>query len=215
MRRRQSPFSRLWKLILLGALAGVIFVIYDGMKHPLQPTVTAIQTPTMPPTTTPSEIAQNPQPTPQPTIQTGIIAKAELVVPETNITAPIIDVFLDGESWDISQLGDNVGHLQGTSWFDQSAGNVVLSGHVHRRNGMPGIFHNLKDLDVGDPISVIYQNQRRDYIVSERRTVEPTDLEPLYPSDDERLTLITCDDYDLFQGTYQKRVIVVATRVNS
>ncbi len=211
MRRRQSPFSRLWKLILLGAVAGGIFVVYDGMRSPAQPTVAAIQSPTAP-STPPVQTAV---PTPQPTVQTGIISKAELVVPESNITAPIIDVFLDGESWDVSQLGDNVGHLQGTSWFDQGKGNIVLSGHVERRNGMPGIFYNLKNLQIGDPISVIYQNQKRDYVVSERRTVDPTDLQPLYPTDDERLTLITCDEYDIFQGTYQQRVIVVATRINS
>lgn len=213
VRRRQSASSQLMKLILLGIFAGAIFVVYDSLRRPNGPTVAVIATATVFSTITPQSLT----PTLQPTFKAGIVSKAELVVPNSNIAAPIIDVFLDGETWDVSQLGDNVGHLQGTGWFDEGSTNVVLSGHVQRKSGLPGIFYNLKDLKIGDPISVIYQNERRDYVVSENRLVDPTDLQPLYPSEDERITLITCDEssYDLLQGTYQQRVIVVATRITS
>jgi LPXTG-site transpeptidase (sortase) family protein len=211
VRRRQSTGSQLLKLIILGILAGGLFVIYDSFRQPDAPSVAMIPTPTQ--FTTPVPLSGTP--TLQPTVQAGMVSKAELIVPNSNIAAPIIDVFLDGESWDVSQLGDNIGHLQGTSWFDEGAGNVVLSGHVERRNGRPGIFYNLKNLQVGDPISVVYQNVKRDYVVSETRLVDPTDLQPLYPTNDERITLITCDDYDILQNSYQKRIIVVATRVST
>jgi LPXTG-site transpeptidase (sortase) family protein len=210
-RRRQSTGSQLFKLIILGILAGGLFVVYDTLRQPSVPTVAIIPTAA----TTVATTAPEDAPTVAPTIQAGMISKAELIVPNSSIAAPIIDVFLDGESWDVSQLGDNIGHLEGTSWFDQGVGNVVLSGHVERRNGRPGIFYNLKDLKVGDSISVVYDNVRRDYVVQSTRMVEPSDLQPLYPTDDDRITLITCDSYDLLQDNYQQRVIVVATRVNT
>jgi LPXTG-site transpeptidase (sortase) family protein len=213
VRRRQSSGSRFLKLIILGVFAGAVFVLYDNFRQPDAPTVAVIPTSTAR-VTAPSQTGIE-FPTPQPTFQAGLIKKAELIVPNSNIAAPIIDVYLDGESWDVSQLGDNVGHLQGTDWFSEDVGNVVLSGHVERRSGLPGIFYNLKDLQIGDPISVIYENEKRDYVVRETRLVEPTDLQPLYSTEDERITLITCDSYDLLADAYQKRVIVVATRVNS
>jgi sortase (surface protein transpeptidase) len=35
----------------------------------------------------------------------------------------------------------------------------------------------------------------------------------LYPTDTDRITLITCDSYDFLQNTYQDRLVVVADRV--
>jgi LPXTG-site transpeptidase (sortase) family protein len=209
--RKRSPFANLFSLILLGMLAGIIFVIYDNATSPINQPMNPVATLTTVAPTSPGTI-QTPLPSPaEPSV--GLMVEATLYIPQAGISAPIIQVFLDGESWDVSQLGDNVGHLQGTAWLDQP-GNIVLSGHVERRNGRPGIFAGLRNLEAGAEIIVMYEGIERRYSVSERKTVEPNDLTPLYPVDKDLLTLITCDAYDFFQNTYQKRVVVVAERVS-
>lgn len=43
------------------------------------------------------------------------------------------------------------------------------------------------------------------------RSTEPDDLSVLYPSAQNMLTLITCDNYDFVSNTYLTRTIVTAT----
>lgn len=212
-RRKRSPFANLFSLILIGMMAGIIFTIYvnlntpPGMTQPLTSIATLAST-SIPITPTPE------LPSTSSLSAAGMVTEASLYIPSAGVSAPIIQVFLDGESWDVSQLGDNIGHLQGTAWLDQP-GNIVLSGHVERRSGRPGIFATLRDLEAGDEVIVVYQGSERRYTVSTLTTVEPDDLTPLYPTNVDQLTLITCDAYDFFQNTYQKRVVVVAERTNS
>jgi LPXTG-site transpeptidase (sortase) family protein len=204
-RRRRSPFANISSLILLGILAGIIFVLYDNFTHPSTPAPQPSFTATPEPTATPT--------IPTATTSAGIVQQASLYIPGAAVSAPIIPVYLKGGSWDVTQLGDNIGHLEGTGWLDKP-GNIVLSGHVERRNGRPGIFASLSDLSRGDEIILLTQGIERRYRVSDLRTVEPTDLTPLYPTTSDVLTLITCDEYDFLQNTYQKRTVVVAERLS-
>jgi LPXTG-site transpeptidase (sortase) family protein len=135
-----------------------------------------------------------------------------LSIPELGVYSPIIEVFLDGVSWDVTRLGIDVGHLQGTAWLDEP-GNIVLSGHVELSDGRKGAFRDLEQISIGRRVSVVYAGQTRHYEVVEQYEVDPTDLTPLYPSDGDRLTLITCGEYDFFSNTYLKRIVVVADRV--
>lgn len=155
------------------------------------------------------------QPTVQATQQAerGIISDATIFIPSAGVLAPIVEVFLDGQSWDVSKLGANVGHLQGTSWLD-APGNVVLSGHVEMANGGRGVFASLEELKEGEPIIVTYKGVERRYAVTELKHVEPDDLTPVFPTAGDRLTLITCDSYDFLQDAYLQRVVVVAERID-
>ncbi|HEX2618627.1 MAG TPA: class F sortase [Phototrophicaceae bacterium] len=195
-------------------MAGMIYLVYDQINSPsiqtLQITEVIEPTTTIDSTTASSVSLTSPL---APIATAGLAAEAELFIPEIGVSAAIIPVFLDGESWNVSQLGMNVGYLQGTAWLDQP-GNVVLSGHVELRDGRPGIFRELRDLSVGDQIIIVYQGSERTYQVSESLTVNPDDLTPLYPTETDRLTLITCDAYDFFQDSYQKRAVIVAERVS-
>jgi LPXTG-site transpeptidase (sortase) family protein len=120
-----------------------------------------------------------------------------------------VQAYLSGNSWDVSQIRANVGHLQGTSWVGQN-GNVVLSGHVERADGSAGVFANLDLVQVGDPIRLTVNGQERRYNVTEIRTTTPEDLSPIMPTRSERLTLITCGEYDFFQDAYLERLIIIA-----
>ena len=135
---------------------------------------------------------------------------------DPDINADIVDVYLDGQSWDVSQLGNNIGHLQGTGWFDK-AGNIGLAGHVEMADGRTGIFRNIEKMTKGDPILLTLGALKRNYVVTDIKRVKPDDLSILSPDAVDTITLITCDigAYDLLRNTYGDRVVVVAKRVQS
>lgn len=210
-RRRSSP---LLPLLFLGFIAGIGFLVYDNFIAKPQNAASPQQTITQEtvPTVADSGPTVQPAGSPVPGAQADI-ADASLFIPNAGIIAPIIRVYLDGTSWDISNLGMNVGHLQGTSWVDAGPGNIVLSGHVEMSDGRKGIFANIHDLKQGDVLILREGGEERHYAVTFTGTVQPDDLTPLYPSADDRLTLITCGNYDFFQDNYLERVVVVAERV--
>jgi LPXTG-site transpeptidase (sortase) family protein len=128
----------------------------------------------------------------------------------------IIDEFpLNGTSWTINPWETGVGHLQGTGWFD-SSGNIAIGGHSWMPNRTPGIFVNLHTLAAGDEIVVNVNGTDLRYAVSQVSNVSMYDLEVLYPTDVEQLTLITCDagSFDPEHQLYQRRVIVQAQRIH-
>lgn len=209
-RRRRSGVPNLLLLILLGVFGGIVFLVYDNANNAAPVVITEPIEVT--PVSTDAPVLDDAVPTPRPTAVTGIISQSELFIPSAGVTAPIIPVFLDGESWNVKQLGRNIGHLQGTTDLD-ATGNIVLSGHVEMSDGRRGIFADLNQIVVGDRVILRHENTERLYHVIELKQVSPDDLTPLYPSDEDRITLITCDEYDFFQDTYHKRIVVVAERV--
>jgi sortase A len=125
----------------------------------------------------------------------------------------MVQVYLDGVSWDIRSLGKNAGHLQGTPLPDEG-GNTVLSGHVEMADGSAGPFAPLKQISVGDVVEVTIQGQAWRYSVTEIITTTPDALQYVFPTDDDRLTLITCGNYDFLSNAYPDRLVVIATRIS-
>ena len=213
MRKRGQSGAIGW-MILFGVLGGVGFLVYNGFfaaSAPAAPVVTptaanfvsvadaALAAPRTPEA---GEIAPTPAPTP-----------ATLSIPNAGIRTAIIDVFIVDQTWDVSRLGMNAGHLQGTPRLHE-AGNIALVGHVEQSNGTPGVFAGLRRLRVGDLVHVEQGATVRDFRVIEMRTVAPDDLSVLYPSGTNRVTLITCEDYDFLSDSYQERYVVIAEEVN-
>src|SRR5690606_148895 len=137
---------------------------------------------------------------------------ARFYAPTAGIAGEIVETYLDGTSWDVSQLGPNVGHLQGTAWL-QDVGNVVLAGHVEMADGRKGIFAELDELQIGDPITLSQGNEEHTYQVTQKFSTTPDDMSVMYPSDKHRLTLITCAAYDFLSNSYEERFVVIAERV--
>lgn len=206
-RQRQSAASSVLTFIILGVIFGVGFLLYQQWRNPA-PAAPFVPTasPAPLPTLTPSAVtvASLTSATPRP--------QASLFLPTAGVTAPVIEVYLDGQSWDVKYLGQNAGHLQGTAWFGQT-GNIVLAGHVEMPDGRAGIFAGMSKLNVGDPVILSLSDQQQRYSIASITKVQPDDLSVLYPTEKDRLTLITCDSYDFLQNTYQDRVVVVADRV--
>jgi LPXTG-site transpeptidase (sortase) family protein len=210
-RKRRSPFRWIFLLLFVivgagGGLAAIYFFSPDW-SHPTPPTPTAEVA--IAATAVPTVIPDAPA---APTVRPDIPEGTRILIPSAGVVAPIVQVYLDGQSWDITHLGNNVGHLKGTAWLP-ATGNVVLLGHVELSDGGKGIFASLKDMHADDVIILETDSGEFRYQVSSVYETDPSDLTPLYPNDTSILTLITCDDYDFISNTYRTRTIVVAEMV--
>ena len=226
-RRRSTPFSSILKVIFIGILAGIGFLVYQSAQSDTPPSSAPIAQnldtlpPSLPNANSQSQTTANldgnaalSDTTLAAQSYAGSLGESTLFIPNNAVIAPIVETYLDGTSWDVSQLGTNVGHLQGTSWVNSGPGNIVLSAHVEMRDGNAGPFARIGDLQIGDRVFLNHGDEQWQYAVVEIKNVEPTDLTPLYPSQNELLTLITCDSYDFFRNTYQERTVVVAERIS-
>ncbi len=142
-----------------------------------------------------------------------------LSIPALNIDTSVVTVYLavfpEGVTWDVSRLRRSVGRLDGTSTFGQ-AGNTVLAGHSELSNRRAGVFRNLGNLQGGSEIIINVNGTEYRYSVIGIQNVDIYDMSVIYPSSDERLTLITCDpnSYNAATGYYDRRLAVTAIRVS-
>lgn len=200
-------------LIVLGVLMGAGFWAYDNLLRPASVAAPTAIPSTATPVITPMRPSSAATAVPLPPVD-GPDDNSALFIPSVGIYAPVITSILREGTWDVSQLGMNVGHLQGTSWLDEP-GNVVMSGHVEMSDGRQGIFATLDEVQVGESIVVNHHGNEYAYTVRETFSVEPDDISVLYDQDIDTLTLITCADYDFLSDTYEQRLVVVAERVDS
>lgn len=86
-------------------------------------------------------------------------------------------------------------------------GNVVIIGHRFMKvPPMKDTFYNLDKIDIGDRINISSDLGEYNYIVLEKKEVEPNDISTIQDTDDYTLTLITCTPL----WTSQKRLVVIA-----
>lgn len=221
-RRNQTP--PFWIMLILAIIAGVAFWWWDRDAG------SAVPAPSMSQSEPEQILTEEPQrfaaaPTaeanrledglPTPVALAGrseVPAGTTLFIPNAAIYSDVIQAYLNGQSWDISELRQRVGHLEGTAWIDRP-GNVVLSGHVELSDGRPGIFAQLENLSPNDVVLLESQGVQHRYYITQVYRTTPDDLQPLQPtSSRHQLTLITCGDYDWINDRYEERVIVVAER---
>jgi len=193
---------------------------------PLRPTVTPLpvegqnaapaQLPETPlelnPTIAPATLIAAPRPTATP--DAGPQTPQRIVIPAINLDAPIETVgwhVINGASqWDVPD------HFA-AGWLKTSArvgevGNTVLDGH-HNIGGE--VFRYLVDLKIGDEIEIQSNGQMFVYKVTTRKILADRDqpyevrlknAQWIQPTNDERLTLVTCWPY----WTNTHRLIIVA-----
>lgn len=206
-RRRRMPPAI---LILITICAATLFYIVDNdMDRSLLTVLShagranAASTPTVSAPASASLSTSVPLATPE------SVDAMRLIIPKAAVNATIVETHIREGTWDVSYLGSNIGHLEGTAWPDEG-GNTVLAGHLEMRDGGMGVFAFLKELVPGDVIIVQHRAQSYRYTVSEIRLTTPDDLTPVQATDHERLTLITCDNYSFLQNAYLERLIIVA-----
>lgn len=148
------------------------------------------------------------EPTPE---EDGSANYPHIFIATAGINEAIIESTLDENGWRVSHLENRVGHLEGTGWLG-TPGNIVLAGHVELKDGRPGIFAKIGNLQKGDVITLTENGMSYEYAVVEVKVVESDDLSVVYPTETERVTLITCTGYDFLNNTYEQRIVVVAER---
>lgn len=149
---------------------------------------------------------------------TSLPQPTHIVIPAIGVDAPVVPTSLDTVKVNgQTQATWQVPAMYAAGWHETSAplgdrGNTVLSGH---NAGNGEIFRDLYRLKVGKPIIVYSGDIPSTYVVSETLTLREagqpleTRLENaryILPTDDERLTLVTCHPY----GSLRYRLIVIA-----
>ena len=143
---------------------------------------------------------------------------AIIQIPAIGVDAAVVPVYIEstpyGTTWDVSGLYMNAGLFTGLGTFGQR-GNTVIGAHSLASDGSPDLFFHLDTLQAGNQIVVHHNGQQLVYEVTEVFEVDETDVRVIYPTQDERLTLITCarESYNSATGDYSRRVVVVARRV--
>lgn len=134
-----------------------------------------------------------------------------LHIPVLGIHADVTTFPLGATTWEISPWERNAGQLANLGWINTPI-NTVIAAHSAYPSGEPGLFSELDTLRAGDVIFVRDGDLQRAYIVRAVQIVDYRDLTLLYPTIDNRLTLITCSipSYVAAQNLYYERVIVVA-----
>jgi sortase A len=140
-------------------------------------------------------------PTATATIEPGLLLPSRLSIPVMFLDSPVHEVEVNMGQWEVSPL--DVGHHVGTGNPGQ-VGNVVLAAH---RDINSALFRELDRLQPGDEVFVYNALGEYRYIVSESFVVNPDDAEVMEPTEDKRVTLITCTPI----GLATQRLIVVAT----
>jgi LPXTG-site transpeptidase (sortase) family protein len=120
-----------------------------------------------------------------------------LTIPKLRLS---VNVYESPDNLEAMEKG--VAHFPSTSAFDS---NVGLSAHNQNFDGSDGYFKDLHTLEQGDIVMYKTALGERSYEVSSITTIAASDWSPLYHTDDNRLTMITC-----ITGQQDKRLCVVA-----
>lgn len=137
---------------------------------------------------------------------------ATLTIDAIELDAPIVESTIDRQAEWMVPTEHAIGRLVGTAQLG-AGGNVGLAGHFDLEDGSAGVFARLNELETGDIMTLTLEDgTERDYVVTATYVTNVQDLTPLYPTTEDRLTLITCHTYDPTNSTYTERLIVIAER---
>lgn len=130
----------------------------------------------------------------QPGPEQGVVL---LSIPKINLKAAIV------EGTGRRTLLFAPGHLKNTAEPGEQ-GNSVIAAHRDT------FFRRIHELEHGDDILVTRQGHKFHYIVTGKSIVDPDAVSAIRPSNDVRLTLVTC--YPTYYiGPAPKRLVIVAT----
>jgi sortase A len=121
---------------------------------------------------------------------------AVLEVPEVGLKVPVYAGASD------LNMDRGAGHIKGTTRPD-GEGNIGIAGH------RDGYFRALKDVEVGDSLTLLTSSGLQRYLIDEILIVDPLDVEVLDASDVTSVTLVTCYPF-YFVGHAPQRYIVKA-----
>jgi sortase A len=140
------------------------------------------------------------------------VAENTVFIPSINVTAPIIWRVNNTSSEVASALEKGVIQIKGTA-MPGERGNIYLTGHssnyVWAKGDYNNIFALLGNLVAGDVAYIKFSNTTYVYKIYDQKVVAPTDLSIMAPSEDSRLSLVTCWPV----GTSLKRIVLLAKQI--
>ncbi len=213
--RQKTWFDRFLLLVEVGAVLGLIFIMYNtfaSLRNLNEEVSSALSQPTLAPTPiisavvlpsghTPPNAAGGAQPNDaeipehlRPVVQSLANVPIPTASPQqaTRIQIPAIGVdapIVQGDGWE--QLKKGVGQHIGSA-DPGDTGNVVLSAH----NDVFGeIFRELDKLKEGDEVILFTNTRQYVYKITGTQIVEPTRVEVMANTIDPIVTLISCYPY--------------------
>ncbi|MBZ0306670.1 MAG: DUF11 domain-containing protein, partial [Anaerolineae bacterium] len=136
------------------------------------------------------------------------IPASRIIIPRLGVDSSLINAPMVGTTWDVSEIYDEVAHLDGTA-HPGTMGNAVLAGHIQHQKGL-GPFRNLSQLSKGDLIIAQGEDVEYTYIITDIMDVDPNAIEVTHPSNQPLLTLISCTRWDNETWSYKGRLVVRA-----
>ncbi|HUP71146.1 MAG TPA: class E sortase [Acidimicrobiales bacterium] len=154
-----------------------------------------LRSPAKPAPPSPAPGTPDPEPAPPPAPVGDAVAMIR--IPKIGLEKAIV------QGVGLSELKKAPGHYP-TTPMPGEPGNAAIAGH-RTTYGAP--FFNLDELKMGDPILVTTRVGEFRYEVTESKVVSPKETSVLQPTDDNRLTLTTCQP----RFSAAQRLIVVAS----
>jgi sortase A len=127
---------------------------------------------------------------------TAVLPLGVLRIPSIGLAVPIY------EGTDDATLDRGAGRIEGTAQLNEE-GNVGIAAH------RDGFFRGLKDLSLGDELTLQTWLADRRYRVTRLWITRPTDVSVIAPGTSDALTLVTCYPF-YFVGSAPQRFIVRA-----
>ncbi len=140
---------------------------------------------------------QNPY-VPVPSPAPGTLLPTRLVIPAIELDTPVKEVTIENGVWQVAEYA--AGYHRGTA-RPGTIGNTVISGH---KGLYGGVFARLEELSPGNEVFLYAGPHLYRYIVEEKKSVWPHQVEVMAQTARPILTLITCTAYDT------QRLIVIA-----
>ena len=211
--------------VFIALLAVWMFAVAND--HPIQKqnaaslgakTAVLPSTPTPPPTLAPPSVFVLTPPaqpfTNQPRHEPTFPSQSYLHIPELNISQPIVDLPLQNGLWDVSQLGEKIGHLASTGTHPGDTLAPVFAGHMtFPQRSNPDKWCILPTCNMQSTTQKSTMKPMASffiYKITEISRVAPTAVEQLYLEDGNSILLTTCTDWDTNGRFYTNRLLIRA-----
>ena len=210
MRRGPLVLLAVGVLVLLASIPATGLGRSPAPLPPTSRTVLALAPATASPASSPSAtVAATVPPATQPNAAAAAVpptaVTARISIPRIGIrNAPVYERGTDAKGVMLIAPGYSVTHYAFSAPF--GSGNTVLYGHDDIQGN---IFGHLYDLRPGDTVQIAVAGETQTYRVTGHQIVLPTEVGVLAPTDDARLTIITCWPFNVDT----KRWIVTAVKV--
>ncbi len=116
------------------------------------------------------------------------VSQNRIIIPKIGVNAPIVEsknseYGLSKGSWRVPE-----------SSTPNKGGNTVITGHRFKYLPPNNLtFYLFDKLEIGDIVSVIWEEKNYYYKIKETKIIKPTDLSILEPTKESILTMFTCD----------------------